>query len=233
MIRDPIRYLLLALLLLAIDAGVKDVPVTINDPLLRALLDSGGHAVTALLCWLMVRCCKGIPLMDRLMMMEACVTGILSSAVDVDHFIEASSWRLSDATSLHHRPFFHCSTLMMIMIIIMLAVSLIFRIGSLHTLSFMCATAWTTHHLRDALRRGLWFCPFGSTSRLQYDLYLVILLILPFAVSQLMDLTSLLLITGRSRNTLTDHVMIKRKHSAESEKLLTIMMTGGGDDDIV
>ena len=42
-----------------------------------------------------------------------------------------------------------------------------------------------THHLRDANRRGLWFCPFGSTRPLSMPFYLLGIMTVPFAIGRL------------------------------------------------
>jgi len=45
----------------------------------------------------------------------------------------------------------------------------------------MFAVAWTTHHLRDGLRRGLWIAPFGHTPALPKWLYLAATTAVPLA----------------------------------------------------
>jgi len=42
-------------------------------------------------------------------------------------------------------------------------------------LALIFTTAWFTHHVRDATRRGLWFAPFGSTPTLPCTLYVAII----------------------------------------------------------
>jgi len=46
--------------------------------------------------------------------------------------------------------------------------------------------AWTTHHLRDGLRRGLWIAPFGHTPPLPQLLYLALITAVPLTVRTLM-----------------------------------------------
>ena len=45
----------------------------------------------------------------------------------------------------------------------------------------------TTHHLRDSVRRGLWFPPFGSTLPLNRGAYVVVSVVLPVIVRMLGD----------------------------------------------
>jgi len=46
----------------------------------------------------------------------------------------------------------------------------------------MFAVAWTTHHLRDGLRRGIWISPFGHTLPLPKWLYLTAITAVPLTV---------------------------------------------------
>lgn len=43
----------------------------------------------------------------------------------------------------------------------------------------MIILAYTSHHLRDGNRRGLWFYPFGSSPPIDKSLYLFLLAVLP------------------------------------------------------
>lgn len=220
MIRDPVRFVFLVLLLLLLDLSVKDVPFTITNPDVRALIDNCGHIGTAIISWFIVRSCKGLILTDRLVVLESLVCGMLSGGLDVDHFIEARSLSISDATSLPNRPFLHCSSLLIVVFLMMLALSLCYRIGSLHTFSFLCLTAWTTHHLRDGLRHGLWFCPDYETEKIDYGVYLMLLIIVPVVISQLQDVTALILVARSRKTPVSEFLESKRRDSTESERLL-------------
>jgi hypothetical protein len=44
----------------------------------------------------------------------------------------------------------------------------------------MIITAFVTHHLRDANRRGLWFAPFGSSPALSVPIYILATLLTPY-----------------------------------------------------
>ena len=46
----------------------------------------------------------------------------------------------------------------------------------------MFAVAWTTHHLRDGHRRGMWIAPFGHTPPLPKWLYLSTTTAVPLTV---------------------------------------------------
>ena len=219
MIRNPDRYLFLMMVLFFVDLSVKDVPLTVTDKVLRCLLDNSGHFATAFIAWLMVRSCSGVLILtDRLFVFESLICGLLSSGLDIDHFISAASLDFESATTLSNRPFLHCSSLLLITFVIMLSAALVIRSGSLHTFSLLCLTAWSTHHLRDSLRRGLFFCPFFQTQPLDYPLYLFVLLSLPLLVSYILDLTGLIIVLN-SRD-LAFAITDKKTNLSEKEQLI-------------
>lgn len=43
-------------------------------------------------------------------------------------------------------------------------------------------TAFISHHTRDAIRRGYWLYPFGSTPTLPYTAYIIISCTLPYFI---------------------------------------------------
>lgn len=55
--------------------------------------------------------------------------------------------------------------------------------------SLLLLTAWLTHHLRDSIRRGLWFCPWGSLKPTPYWLYLTAMALLPLMLQPVLSLT--------------------------------------------
>uniref|UniRef100_A0A8C5SLP8 Transmembrane protein 267 n=1 Tax=Laticauda laticaudata TaxID=8630 RepID=A0A8C5SLP8_LATLA len=56
-------------------------------------------------------------------------------------------------------------------------------------LPWMMFISWTSHHVRDGIRHGLWICPFGKTVPLPYWLYVAITATLPHLCSFLLYLT--------------------------------------------
>ena len=78
----PLHLLLLGVCLLG-----DHLLLTLATPAARALADSGTHAAVAALCWAIVTSscsCWG----------QLLLSGVLSSAIDVDHFILARSLHL-------------------------------------------------------------------------------------------------------------------------------------------
>jgi len=150
---------------------------------MRALQDSAVHGLVALLSWFIVIGCH----MTSYTLYETILCGGLASIVDVDHFIAAGSFSLDAALSLSKRPMFHNSTLIPLLAVALYlalrVIRFIFPSPLLTSLSenlvLIFIVAWSTHHLRDATRRGLWFAPWGSTPALPRTLYLASLLIIP------------------------------------------------------
>lgn len=212
-------YVTLALVIVVIDVLVKDVPSQVRNRCLRAFIDNSGHFVTALISWFMVRSVHGFILKDKLVILESLACALISSATDLDHFIQSQSLSLENATSLTSRPFMHCSSLTMAVFIVMLLCSLVCGLWWLHSFSFIALTAWSTHHLRDGLRRGLWFYPLGSTAPLDYRVYICIILLLPIVTSCMLDLTGaiVLLSTGNEKPKRRLHDRKRKRSSLEKD----------------
>ena len=72
----------------------------------------------------------------------------------------------------------------------------------LHNLPWIFFLAWTSHHLRDATRRGLWFGPFFSTPPLPSWMYIGLTMIMPLMLSVFLHENAL----SSQSFTHTDHV---------------------------
>jgi hypothetical protein len=147
----------------------------------------------------MVRTWIGAVLSDKLILIESALCYFLSSFVDIDHFIIARSFRIEDIFAPHPRGFFHCTSLTLTAFAMLLISGLYLHAWWLHTLAFIYLTATFTHQLRDGLRHGLWFFPFGSTRPVPYPVYLLILFIWPMICCYLIDLSGQLVIKRTSR----------------------------------
>jgi hypothetical protein len=60
-----------------------------------------------------------------------------------------------DAVSLSQRPFLHCSSLPLVLLLLLLAGRVV--TGNLLRFGLLLFSSLFSHHLRDATRRGLWF----------------------------------------------------------------------------
>ena len=142
------------------------------------IFDSLSHALLAGAIWREVQL---VPLLKPRhifisLKAELLLSCILSSALDIDHFIAARSLSLFDATHLTSRPFGHS------LLFIVISTSLICMLLRSATLTTLYFSAILSHQLRDSLRRGLLVWPFTntiSTPPLHFFLYLSIFVIIP------------------------------------------------------
>ncbi|KAM6902970.1 transmembrane protein 267 [Xenentodon cancila] len=152
---------------------------------LRATLDNATHGLVGLWSWAIV-----IGLRKKSDLYEVLLAGLLASVIDLDHFYMAGSLSLKAAVSLPQRPPLHCSSLIPV---ICLTLRFLMWIGRLKdawcSLPWMLFISMTTHHVRDAVRHGLWVCPFGNTAPIPYWLYVSTTATLPHLCSVLMYLT--------------------------------------------
>ncbi|XP_034253297.1 transmembrane protein 267 [Thrips palmi] len=179
-------YIILRCLLLGLTAilGDKLVQVNQHDDMKRALCDNMTHAVIGFLTWISVHCNLGKGAFSSGRVLAQCILcALISSAIDVDHFISARSFHLKDATKLSRRPFLHCSTLPLVLFISLLVLAHYLRNTNIEIFGWVLLAAFMSHHVRDAARRGFWLWPFGSTVPLGTGLYLIITVLFPFLLS--------------------------------------------------
>uniref|UniRef100_A0A2M3ZCS7 Transmembrane protein 267 n=1 Tax=Anopheles braziliensis TaxID=58242 RepID=A0A2M3ZCS7_9DIPT len=181
-----------ALLIVCI-GGDKLGEDTSKPALLRAFIDNATHAFIGLIAGELVL--NGVK-QHRLTRQEYCIllleAAIVSSFIDLDHFIEANSIRLQDATNLDRRPFLHNSAICVLILILMIVLQRMDSNGLLSIAGAMVLAAFGTHHIRDATRRGIWFkVPLleTSTAALPYTVYLALVSATPHAISQILRLT--------------------------------------------
>lgn len=68
------------------------------------------------------------------------------------------------------------------MTLTLLPVAYVHNLNWLKKFMWIVATAFFTHHTRDATRRGYWIYPFGNTPPLPYLLYILITVIIPVLI---------------------------------------------------
>ncbi|XP_032680176.1 transmembrane protein 267 [Odontomachus brunneus] len=144
----------------------------------RAVFDNATHAVIGGLTWTLIIVLSRKSFVRNLNAIFSCF--LLASFIDLDHFIAAHSWHIHDATHLEKRPFLHCTTVPFILWLLLILLSGIFHSPELEQSSWIILAAFLSHHIRDGTRRGLWFCPFGSTPPLPYYLYVSLEMSLPY-----------------------------------------------------
>uniref|UniRef100_A0A182XD02 Transmembrane protein 267 n=1 Tax=Anopheles quadriannulatus TaxID=34691 RepID=A0A182XD02_ANOQN len=158
--------------------------------LVRACIDNATHAFIGCIVAELVL----FNFKHQLTRQEYCwllfVATIISSCIDLDHFIEAKSFRLQDATNLDRRPFLHNSTICVVIVILFILTKR--ASNQLRMLIAMAFVAFSTHHLRDATRRGIWFkSPFqdSSSPAVPYVLYIAYVNIIPSVIVYLLQTT--------------------------------------------
>lgn len=109
---------------------------------------------------------------------------VLSSFIDVDHFFMARSFNIKDFVNLK-RGIFHCTSFGLLISAILYLISYYMKNQEILLWNFMLIIAYSSHHVRDANRRGLWFYPYGHTRPLSYYFYVFLICALPHTFAYL------------------------------------------------
>jgi hypothetical protein len=163
--------------------------------LLRHLVDSAAHGAVAFCCWAIFllqseKCnvseavgddwsCSSLDLLKKCLF-----NAVTASLLDVDHFIAAGALSLAGATHLQGRPFGHAVTFIILVALLVARWSRKCQARRRRHRVCFVVVAWLSHQLRDGMRRGLWFWPFGSSPPLNYLLYLLMEESLPFVMAK-------------------------------------------------
>ncbi|KAL5259773.1 hypothetical protein ACHWQZ_G010021 [Mnemiopsis leidyi] len=152
-----------------------------HGALLRAITDNMIHGSLAVIIWLLgymshVDCCQSDVRSRHLgnglakhtvVILQSVVCGVLSCAVDIDHFLAAGSFEIQDALHAPHRGILHNTGLLLVLL-------LLYRYKPRSSLVLLSVSLFS-HQLRDAVRRGLSFSPIYSTPPLPYQLFLFLM----------------------------------------------------------
>jgi len=117
---------------------------------------------------------------------------LAGSFVDIDHFIEVRSLSLHRALydQPRGRPFLHNSLLLLIITLVAFGIEhFLWRYQHIYY-SIIFFLGWSTHHLRDAQRRGLTFLPFGETSPIDYYLLIMCFVLVIMKLFQIFFFTN-------------------------------------------
>ncbi|XP_046433750.1 transmembrane protein 267 [Neodiprion fabricii] len=152
---------------------------------LRAVSDNLTHAIVGGLSWSLIVALSGKSIVRNAFGIALCF--VISSLIDLDHFLLAKSWRLRDARNLEgQRPILHCSSIPLLLFLISAISYKVFHHSASGYYLWVIITGFLSHHIRDATRRGMWFLFLGSTSPLPYHLYLFMAMALPYSLHWLM-----------------------------------------------
>ncbi|CAH1402525.1 unnamed protein product [Nezara viridula] len=159
----------------------------VDNHFFKAIIDNTTHASIGLFSWaIVVFSSNSIHNLKLSHFAEILSCGIIASFIDLDHFIAARSLTLQDALHLNRRPPFHSTSLLILVFFSFYISGKVLNINVLNQMSWIIFVAGGSHHLRDGVRRGLWFPPFGSTPPLHHVIYLGSLALLPHIVAFLM-----------------------------------------------
>ncbi|XP_050678127.1 transmembrane protein 267 [Leptidea sinapis] len=151
--------------------------------LFRAISDNTVHALIGMLSAMLFM--DGIDLTKQAYFYNVAFCTIISSFIDLDHFLVAKSVYIKDLMSLKERGIFHCTTLWLLITLVLLLYSYIYQKLNIYLLTYMITIAYTSHHIRDSTRRGIWLYPFGHTVPLNKYLYIFVTATLPLVLSYL------------------------------------------------
>ncbi|CAG9790631.1 unnamed protein product [Diatraea saccharalis] len=149
-----------------------------NSQVIRAVTDNLVHAIIGCLS-AMIFFNHETNLTRQACHLNIAFCTMLSSFIDVDHFLVARSLHLKDLFGLKQRGILHCTTTWLIITAILYIYSYIYNKNNIHVATWMIFIAYTTHHLRDANRRGLWLYPFGHTVPVPTVMYIILTMFLP------------------------------------------------------
>ncbi|XP_026483177.2 transmembrane protein 267 [Vanessa tameamea] len=158
-----------------------------SSQLFRALADSSTHGAIGFLSALLFF--SNIKITNQACIYNTIFCTFMSSVIDVDHFILARSIYLKDLNNVSQRGILHCTTFMMLVTSILALYSHIIHKINIYIVTYMIVLAFTSHHLRDGNRRGLWLCPFGHTMSIPKFIYVILICILPILFSYLFNYT--------------------------------------------
>ncbi|VDL31122.1 unnamed protein product [Hymenolepis diminuta] len=132
------------------------------------LVETLAHAFTGAVFWLVASLELPEPKSYRLMIFSTCLASLGAIVVDIDHFIAAGSLSIKAARSLLGRPFLHWTGGLMLLLVLLLISGYIVRhfcstspylLRLVLVGGWVILVSWTSHQMRDALRRGLWLWP--------------------------------------------------------------------------
>jgi hypothetical protein len=181
----------------------KSFPI-FNEILIRALLDNFVHGIIGLISWLII-------IYPNLNLNELVASYLFSSILDIDHFINAKSFKIAEAISLQKRPFLHNSlTLLLVNSIIFLTLAY-FTPAKKNAWTILFFISWFSHHCRDGTRHGLWFGFMGSSMPINNNFYLLIILLMPllfrFILVNNFNFMDLLYFKQNENNKIVSHIV--------------------------
>ncbi|XP_023949938.1 transmembrane protein 267 [Bicyclus anynana] len=149
-----------------------------SNQMFRAFADTSVHGVIGLLSALLFFS-HGMNVTTQAWVCNTLICFLVSAFIDIDHVIVAKSFNLKDIANVNRRGMFHDTSFCTIMSSILLAFSHFTRKQNIYLLTYMIILAFTSHHIRDGNRRGIWFYPYAHTQPLGKCVYVFLICVLP------------------------------------------------------
>ncbi|XP_037966327.2 transmembrane protein 267 [Plutella xylostella] len=169
-----------------------------NSKLLKALADSAVHGILGCLSALAFLS-NDTNYSTQTLMYNVMFCTLISCLIDVDHIFVAKSFSLQDLTNTKSRGFLHCTSLWLFVTISLLTYSYITKKVNIFSMTWMLILAFSSHHIRDGNRRGLWMYPFGHTPPIPKYLYIGLTMFLPHLLAVIYR------VTKPTRHTVLDY----------------------------
>ncbi|XP_045456382.1 transmembrane protein 267 [Melitaea cinxia] len=175
-----------------------------SSQLFRAVADSTVHTTIGALSALLFF--SSVKITNEACFYNTVICTVVSCLIDVDHFLMAKSFYLKDVAKLKQRGILHCTTLWIVITLLLIAYSYINRKHNFYVITYMILIAFSSHHIRDGERRGLWLYPYGHTRPINKSIYLILICLLPSLLSYIYNCTKPLYKTNVFYNTNLDIV---------------------------
>lgn len=180
-------YLLFISIILGCVAAIGDKIVfkskLSENQIYRAFADNIIHSLIGALSCIIYLIHEGIYYRRPTFWAYVAMATIMASFIDLDHFIVAKSFHLKDLKEFKYRGFLHCTTLCSLLFVMIITVAHTYSSSSLDMIGWIWLISFTSHHVRDANRRGLWCFPFGSTPPIPDMVYVALNVMLPHIFS--------------------------------------------------
>ncbi|XP_053622876.1 transmembrane protein 267 [Plodia interpunctella] len=149
-----------------------------KSQIFRAFTDSAVHATLGCLSSILFLS-QELSFNNTTCLFNICFCTMLSSLIDIDHIFATRSIYWKDITNNRTRGILHCTTFLFTITSLLLIYSYIYKKINIYMLTWMIILAYTSHHVRDANRRGLWMYPYGHTPPLSKYVYIFLVASLP------------------------------------------------------
>merc|ERR1712012_974955 len=132
---DVIHLIVLECFLLSVCLIGDHILFTCQDSVIKAVSDNLTHASVGLISWIIIIFRSSMSIISNVKTNCSWIlaAGLLSSLIDLDHFVAAHSLHLDNATHLTSRPLLHCSLIPLIFLLLSLTLGRLFNNNLIET----------------------------------------------------------------------------------------------------